>query len=211
MKQSKIGAWIAFVIGALYFIVPLIGTFEFSLRMKRGEYSFEAYRAVLTDPNFPLNSPTDPLHYIFGTRRLAADWTVATGTPMRFAAGCGVTMANGQPAPFALFNGRIDGVRIAGKALSSVDLIHLAIATKLDEVAQDDVRGFWDFSQGIGTLTVHDAKAGWNGRGVNWPRSAATPRSSATPTAGHPARSWPISRTSAATSATAPRSASSSR
>ena len=52
MKQSKIGAWIAFVIGALYFIVPLIGTFEFSLRMKRGEYSFEAYRVVLTDPNF---------------------------------------------------------------------------------------------------------------------------------------------------------------
>jgi putative spermidine/putrescine transport system permease protein len=57
MKQSKtngsnLGAWIAFIIGALYFIVPLIGTFEFSLRMKRGEYSLEAYRVVLTDPNF---------------------------------------------------------------------------------------------------------------------------------------------------------------
>src|SRR3982750_1518965 len=52
VKQSKIGAWIAFIIGALYFIVPLIGTFEFSLRMKRDQYSFEAYRVVLTDPNF---------------------------------------------------------------------------------------------------------------------------------------------------------------
>src|SRR6201991_2798752 len=52
MKQSKIGAWIAFIIGALYFIIPLIGTFEFSLRMKRDEYSLEAYRVVLTDPNF---------------------------------------------------------------------------------------------------------------------------------------------------------------
>ncbi|HVZ01354.1 MAG TPA: ABC transporter permease subunit [Dongiaceae bacterium] len=51
-QQSKIGAWIAFILGALYFIVPLIGTFEFSLRLKRDEYSFEAYRVVLTDPNF---------------------------------------------------------------------------------------------------------------------------------------------------------------
>ena len=49
---SRIGAWIAFLIGAIYFVVPLIGTFEFSLRMRRGEYSFDAYRVVLTDPNF---------------------------------------------------------------------------------------------------------------------------------------------------------------
>ena len=52
MKQSTLGAWIAFIVGSLYFIVPLIGTFEFSLRLKRDEYSFEAYRVVLTDPNF---------------------------------------------------------------------------------------------------------------------------------------------------------------
>jgi putative spermidine/putrescine transport system permease protein len=52
MNQSRLGAWIAFIVGTLYFIVPLIGTFEFSLRMKRGEYSLEAYRVVLTDPNF---------------------------------------------------------------------------------------------------------------------------------------------------------------
>eukprot|EP01037_Dinobryon_pediforme_P011772 gene11772-11863_t len=38
--------------GAIYFLVPLIGTFEFSLRLKRGEYSFEAYRLVLGDPRF---------------------------------------------------------------------------------------------------------------------------------------------------------------
>jgi putative spermidine/putrescine transport system permease protein len=52
MNQSKIGSWIAFIFGTLYFVVPLIGTFEFSLRMKRGEYSFEAYRVVFSDPNF---------------------------------------------------------------------------------------------------------------------------------------------------------------
>ncbi len=52
MKESRFGAWLAIVLGALYFIVPLIGTFEFSLRMKRGEYSFEAYRVVFADPSF---------------------------------------------------------------------------------------------------------------------------------------------------------------
>ena len=52
INTQKIGAWIAFLIGAIYFLVPLIGTFEFSLRMRRGEYSFDAYKAVFTDPNF---------------------------------------------------------------------------------------------------------------------------------------------------------------
>jgi putative spermidine/putrescine transport system permease protein len=51
-KQAKIGAWIAFVLGTAYFIIPLIGTFEFSLRLERDHYSFEAYRVVLTDPRF---------------------------------------------------------------------------------------------------------------------------------------------------------------
>ena len=37
MKESRLGAWIALIIGTLYFVVPLIGTFEFSLRMRRGD------------------------------------------------------------------------------------------------------------------------------------------------------------------------------
>lgn len=49
---SRLGAWIAIVVGASYFLIPLIGTLEFSLRMKRGEYSFEAYRVVFGDPQF---------------------------------------------------------------------------------------------------------------------------------------------------------------
>jgi putative spermidine/putrescine transport system permease protein len=52
MKHSRIGSWIAIIVGALYFLVPLIGTFEFSLRLRRGEYSFEAYEIVLADPRF---------------------------------------------------------------------------------------------------------------------------------------------------------------
>jgi putative spermidine/putrescine transport system permease protein len=52
VRQSTLGSWIAIAIGAAYFLIPLIGTFEFSLRMRRGEYSFDAYRVVLADPNF---------------------------------------------------------------------------------------------------------------------------------------------------------------
>jgi N,N-dimethylformamidase len=134
---------------------------------------WRVYDVLMTDPNFTLASNSDPWHYIFGTRRLAKDWAVASGTPMRFAAGSGEMMANGQPAPYALFNGRIDGVRLSGKVLHPTDMIRVATATRLDEVAGDDIRGFWDFGRGIGTLTVHDATAAaWNGRGVNWPQRA---------------------------------------
>ena len=52
MKKSSLGSWIIVGLGALYFLVPLLATFEFSLRLKRGEYSFEAYSIVLADPLF---------------------------------------------------------------------------------------------------------------------------------------------------------------
>jgi putative spermidine/putrescine transport system permease protein len=50
--MSRVWAWIAFAIGMIYFLLPLLGTLEFSLRMRRGEYSLDAYRTVLADPNF---------------------------------------------------------------------------------------------------------------------------------------------------------------
>lgn len=52
MKQSRIGPWIAIAIGTIYFLVPLIATFEFSLRIRRGAYTFDAYRIVFADPSF---------------------------------------------------------------------------------------------------------------------------------------------------------------
>jgi putative spermidine/putrescine transport system permease protein len=52
MTNPRSGSWLAIVLGTAYFLIPLIATFEFSLRMKRGEYSFEAYRVVLADPRF---------------------------------------------------------------------------------------------------------------------------------------------------------------
>ena len=52
MKLAKFWAWITFLAGVLFFFLPLIGTFEFSLRARRGVYSFDAYRKVLDDPQF---------------------------------------------------------------------------------------------------------------------------------------------------------------
>lgn len=54
MKTTHINLWAAFwaVLGMLYFFIPLYGTLDFSLRMKRGVISFEAYKIVLSDPKF---------------------------------------------------------------------------------------------------------------------------------------------------------------
>ena len=52
MKRPRLAAWLGFVLGAAYFLLPLIATFEFSLRIRRGAYSFDAYANVLNDPLF---------------------------------------------------------------------------------------------------------------------------------------------------------------
>ncbi|HEY4203013.1 MAG TPA: ABC transporter permease [Devosiaceae bacterium] len=52
MKQSRIWAWVVFALGALYFLGPLIATFEFSLRIRRDAYTFDAYASVFSDPRF---------------------------------------------------------------------------------------------------------------------------------------------------------------
>ncbi|PTM92107.1 ABC transporter permease [Mycoplana dimorpha] len=70
MKTTRLLAWLAIAIGAIYFIVPLIGTFEFSLRMRRGEYSFDAYRSVFTDMQFRAT---------FGFSMLMALFTIVFG------------------------------------------------------------------------------------------------------------------------------------
>ncbi|MFB9224250.1 ABC transporter permease [Paracoccus cavernae] len=50
--MKRLWSWLALAFGALYFLLPLLGTLEFSLRMRRGEYSLDAYRSVLADPRF---------------------------------------------------------------------------------------------------------------------------------------------------------------
>jgi putative spermidine/putrescine transport system permease protein len=69
-KQSRVGAWTAMIVGSLYFLIPLIATFEFSLRMRRGTYSFDAYKVVLGDPHFQAS---------FGYSILMAVLTIVVG------------------------------------------------------------------------------------------------------------------------------------
>ena len=52
MKRNTLASWVIVLVGGLYFFLPLLGTFEFSLRYRRGVYSFEAYQLVLNDPQF---------------------------------------------------------------------------------------------------------------------------------------------------------------
>lgn len=52
MKSGKFWAWVVFILGAAYFFIPLIATVEFSMRMRRGAYSFDAYQIVLGDARF---------------------------------------------------------------------------------------------------------------------------------------------------------------
>jgi putative spermidine/putrescine transport system permease protein len=52
MKRGRPWAWLTFAAGAAYFFIPLIATLEFSMRMRRGAYSFDAYKVVLGDIRF---------------------------------------------------------------------------------------------------------------------------------------------------------------
>ncbi|MEX6505696.1 ABC transporter permease [Jiella sp. M17.18] len=53
MKKSlPIGPIVVVVLAALYFVLPLIATLNFSLSMLRGVWSFEAYRVVFHDERF---------------------------------------------------------------------------------------------------------------------------------------------------------------
>jgi putative spermidine/putrescine transport system permease protein len=54
MKTKRINLWGLFwgVLALLYFFLPMYGTFDFSLRMKKGQLSLLAYQNVLSDPQF---------------------------------------------------------------------------------------------------------------------------------------------------------------
>ncbi|HLO16824.1 MAG TPA: ABC transporter permease subunit [Anaerolineales bacterium] len=53
-QRPKIPAWswFWFLLGALYFILPLYATLEFSLQMKRDQISLLAYQKAFEDPEF---------------------------------------------------------------------------------------------------------------------------------------------------------------
>jgi len=52
MRRFPIWSWVWLLIGLAYFFIPLASTLEFSLRMIKGRYTFEAYRVAFEDPRF---------------------------------------------------------------------------------------------------------------------------------------------------------------
>ncbi len=69
-RGGQIWAWFWMVLGILYFFLPLLATFLFSLRAVRGVLSFKAYQTVLTDPDFV---------YAFGSSFIWAVLTIIVG------------------------------------------------------------------------------------------------------------------------------------
>lgn len=62
MKRSgAIWSWFWMILGILYFFLPLLATFMFSLRAELGHLSFTAYSNVFSDPVFQLKFPASVL------------------------------------------------------------------------------------------------------------------------------------------------------
>lgn len=51
-RGGNLFAWAILILGLIYFFLPLFSIFEFSLRMIKGVYSFEAYKVAFSDPRF---------------------------------------------------------------------------------------------------------------------------------------------------------------
>jgi putative spermidine/putrescine transport system permease protein len=52
VRRIPFWSWFWFILGALYFILPLYATLDFSLRMKRDAIGLQAYSAAFADPEF---------------------------------------------------------------------------------------------------------------------------------------------------------------
>ncbi len=55
MRRGTFWSWLWIALGVIYFFVPLVGSFVFSLHAKLGVLSFKAYSDVLSDPDFRTN------------------------------------------------------------------------------------------------------------------------------------------------------------
>jgi putative spermidine/putrescine transport system permease protein len=64
-RRGKVWAWIILIIGILYFFLPLLATFIFSLKAKLGVLSFQAYINIFNDPQFLWNFMWSVLWAIF--------------------------------------------------------------------------------------------------------------------------------------------------
>ena len=61
-NRGKLWAWFIMFLGVLYFFLPLVATFIFSLKARLGELSFQAYTNIFSSPSFYIISG----HRLFG-------------------------------------------------------------------------------------------------------------------------------------------------
>jgi putative spermidine/putrescine transport system permease protein len=54
-RGNKVWSWLITILGILYFFLPLVATFVFSLKAKLGVLSFAAYSNVINNPAFVYN------------------------------------------------------------------------------------------------------------------------------------------------------------
>ena len=54
-RGDKVWSWFIMILGILYFFLPLLATFIFSLKAKLGVLSFQAYANIFNDPQFIYN------------------------------------------------------------------------------------------------------------------------------------------------------------
>jgi putative spermidine/putrescine transport system permease protein len=94
MKQSRGWAWIVFAVGTAYFLIPLIATVVFSLRMRRDYLSFDAYTSVLFDRQF---------HATFTYSVLVSLFTIVLGLVVTVPAAYLVRLRLPQLRPFVEF------------------------------------------------------------------------------------------------------------
>ena len=52
MRRFPFWSWLWIILGAIYFLLPLYGTFDFSLRKVRDTLSLAAYQSAFSDPQF---------------------------------------------------------------------------------------------------------------------------------------------------------------
>jgi putative spermidine/putrescine transport system permease protein len=60
-RTGVIWSWFWMILGILYFFLPLLATFLFSLRAEKGHLGFKAYANVFSDPVFQLKFPASIL------------------------------------------------------------------------------------------------------------------------------------------------------
>jgi len=152
MKKFNIWSWIILFIGIVYFFLPLVSTFEFSLKMIKDSYTLEAYRVAFTDRAFFEHfgySVLWAILTIFGSTLLVvptAYWVHWKLPKARF----GLIRLYGAP-PIVLIGSPI--LLIAGYIILSLPYMYRAVDTGLRAI---DVRTLTEaaLSMGAGWGTI---------------------------------------------------------